>query len=64
MHSRCASATCSDRRNAIAGDAAGSLAKIAEEGAGVLVYLHQTGLGARKHISLRALHGQPHSAAG
>jgi 3,4-dihydroxy 2-butanone 4-phosphate synthase / GTP cyclohydrolase II len=28
-----------------------SLERIAEEGAGVLVYLHQTGLGARKHYS-------------
>ena len=26
-----------------------SLERIAEEGAGVLVYLHQTGSGARKH---------------
>ena len=31
-----------------------SLARIAEEGAGVLVYLHQTGLGARKHYTAHA----------
>jgi len=31
----------------------GSLARIAEEGAGVLVYLHQSGLGARAHYPSR-----------
>jgi 3,4-dihydroxy 2-butanone 4-phosphate synthase/GTP cyclohydrolase II len=50
MHARClmgdvfGSTQCDCRRTLQA-----SLAKIAEEGAGVLVYLHQTGLGARKH---------------
>jgi 3,4-dihydroxy 2-butanone 4-phosphate synthase/GTP cyclohydrolase II len=50
MHARClmgdvfGSTQCDCRRTLQA-----SLAKIAEEGTGVLVYLHQTGLGARKH---------------
>jgi 3,4-dihydroxy 2-butanone 4-phosphate synthase / GTP cyclohydrolase II len=50
MHARClmgdvfGSTQCDCRRTLRA-----SLAKIAEEGAGVVVYLHQTGLGARKH---------------
>ena len=34
----------------------GSLARIAAEGAGVLVYLHQTGLGARKHYAAMDSH--------
>ena len=50
MHARClvgdvfGSTQCDCRANLDA-----SLARIAEEGSGVLVYLHQTGLGARKH---------------
>ncbi len=50
MHARCllgdvfGSTQCDCRQNLDA-----SLARIAEEGSGVLVYLHQTGLGARKH---------------
>ena len=50
MHARClmgdvfGSTQCDCRETLRA-----SLARIAEEGAGVLVYLHQTGLGARKH---------------
>jgi 3,4-dihydroxy 2-butanone 4-phosphate synthase/GTP cyclohydrolase II len=50
MHARClygdvfGSTQCDCRETLRA-----SLARIAQEGAGVLVYLHQTGLGARKH---------------
>jgi 3,4-dihydroxy 2-butanone 4-phosphate synthase/GTP cyclohydrolase II len=50
MHARClygdvfGSTRCDCRRMI-----QGSLARIAEEGAGVLVYLHQSGLGARTH---------------
>jgi len=50
MHSRCmygdvfGSTRCDCQRMI-----QGSLARIAEEGAGVLVYLHQSGLGARTH---------------
>jgi len=50
MHARCllgdvfGSSQCDCRQNLES-----SLARIAEEGTGVLVYLHQTGLGARKH---------------
>ena len=42
----------------------GSLAKIAEEGAGVLVYLHQTGLGARKHYQPMDSHAPPQDETG
>ena len=56
------SATYSARRNAIASaPCALPWPRIAEEGAGVLVYLHQTGLGARKHY---AAVRQPRPAAG
>ena len=50
MHSRCllgdvfGSSACDCRQTLHA-----SLAAIAKEGSGVLVYLHQSGLGARKH---------------
>jgi len=50
MHSRClmgevfGSTQCDCRETLLA-----SMARIAEEGAGVVVYLHQTGLGARQH---------------
>ena len=41
-----------------------SLARIAEEGAGVLVYLHQTGLGARKHYAAVDSHAPPQDETG
>jgi 3,4-dihydroxy 2-butanone 4-phosphate synthase/GTP cyclohydrolase II len=41
-----------------------SLAQIAEEGAGVLVYLHQTGLGARKHYVAMDRHAPPRDETG
>jgi 3,4-dihydroxy 2-butanone 4-phosphate synthase/GTP cyclohydrolase II len=41
-----------------------SLARIAEEGAGVLVYLHQTGLGARKHYVAVDSHAPPQDETG
>ena len=41
-----------------------SLARIAEEGAGVLVYLHQTGLGARKHYAAMDSHAPPQDETG
>ena len=34
----------------------GSMERIAEEGAGVLVYLHQSGSGTRNHVAGPALH--------
>jgi len=41
-----------------------SLARIAEEGTGVLVYLHQTGLGARKHYVAMDSHAPPQDETG
>ena len=41
-----------------------SLARIAEEGAGVLVYLHQTGLGARRHYTAQHEHAPPQEETG
>jgi 3,4-dihydroxy 2-butanone 4-phosphate synthase/GTP cyclohydrolase II len=41
-----------------------SLARIAKEGAGVLVYLHQTGLGARKHYVPMDSHAPPQDETG
>jgi len=42
----------------------GSLARIAQEGRGVLVYLHQTGLGARKHYVAVDSHAPPRDETG
>ncbi|MSV35721.1 MAG: 3,4-dihydroxy-2-butanone-4-phosphate synthase [Bryobacterales bacterium] len=42
----------------------GSLARIAEEGAGVLVYLHQSGLGARNHYVAMDSHAPPQDETG
>ena len=42
----------------------GSLARIAQEGAGVLVYLHQTGLGSRKHYVAMDSHAPPRDETG
>jgi 3,4-dihydroxy 2-butanone 4-phosphate synthase/GTP cyclohydrolase II len=41
-----------------------SLARIAEEGAGVVVYLHQSGLGARKHYQPGDTHTPPQDETG
>jgi 3,4-dihydroxy 2-butanone 4-phosphate synthase / GTP cyclohydrolase II len=41
-----------------------SLARIAEEGAGVVVYLHQSGLGARKHYQPSDSHTPPQDETG
>jgi len=41
-----------------------SLARIAEEGAGVVVYLHQSGLGARKHYQPGDSHTPPQDETG
>ena len=65
MHARCllgdvfGSAQCDCRQTLRA-----SLAKIAEEGVGVLVYLHQTGLGARKHYQPMDSHAPPQDETG
>jgi 3,4-dihydroxy 2-butanone 4-phosphate synthase/GTP cyclohydrolase II len=42
----------------------GSLARIAEEGAGVFVYLHQSGLGTRTHYPQGEVHARPQHETG
>jgi 3,4-dihydroxy 2-butanone 4-phosphate synthase/GTP cyclohydrolase II len=65
MHARCllgdvfGSTQCDCQRTLRA-----SLARIAEEGAGVVVYLHQSGLGARKHYQLGDSHTPPQDETG
>jgi 3,4-dihydroxy 2-butanone 4-phosphate synthase/GTP cyclohydrolase II len=65
MHARCllgdvfGSTQCDCQRTLRA-----SLARIAEEGAGVVVYLHQSGLGARKHYQPGDTHTPPQDETG
>jgi 3,4-dihydroxy 2-butanone 4-phosphate synthase / GTP cyclohydrolase II len=65
MHARCllgdvfGSTQCDCQRTLRA-----SLARIAEEGAGVVVYLHQSGLGARKHYQPSDSHTPPQDETG
>jgi 3,4-dihydroxy 2-butanone 4-phosphate synthase/GTP cyclohydrolase II len=65
MHARCllgdvfGSTQCDCQRTLRA-----SLARIAEEGAGVVVYLHQSGLGARKHYQPSDTHTPPQDETG